>query len=60
MADWVGNLINWSLFTIIGSIVMFFGMILALLGQWTWAYDTLVGLNWTPPAATGSVALTFN
>ena len=59
-ADWFGNLINWFLFTVVGSIVMMFGMVLALFGQWDWAYTTLVGFNWIPAAATGSVALTFN
>ena len=58
-SDWIGNLINWLLFYIIGGVLVPFGFLFVLLGEPTWYYDTVTGLNLLPPAFT-SYQLTFD
>ena len=58
-ADWIGNLINWFVFYIIGGFLVPFGFLFVLIGQPTWYYDNVVALNLMPPAVT-SYKLTFD
>ena len=51
-ANWLGNLINWFIFQIVGAIAYPIGLLLVLLGQPTWFYDTMIGLNLLPGAVT--------
>lgn len=58
-ADWIGNLINWFIFYFIGGIASFFGFLFVLIGQPTWFYDTMTGLELLPPAVS-AIKMTFD
>ena len=46
--NWFGNLINWFIFEAIGYIAAFIGFLFVLIGQPTWFYDLMVGLEMYP------------
>ena len=50
--SWLGNLINWVIFEFIGYIAAFFGFLFVLIGQNTWFYDTMIGLELLPSEVT--------
>ena len=58
--DYIGNLINWFIWTIISQIAFPVGAIFNLLGQWYWFYDFMIGLDMLPPLAKGPAQLTLN
>ena len=51
-ANWLGNLINWLIFQVIGGFLVIFGLLFVLFGTPDWWYETVTGLELLPPAAT--------
>ena len=58
-ADWIGNLINWFIFYVFAGIFAYIGFLFVLIGQPTWWYDTVTGMDLLPPAVT-AYKLTFD
>ena len=51
-ADWLGNLIISWILMIIGGLLYPFGWLFVLVGQPTWWFDTVYGLELLPPGVT--------
>ncbi len=49
--DWFSNLFNAILMYILGGFFAFIGWFMVLLGEPTFFYDTMIGLNLMPPLA---------
>ena len=58
--NWLGNLINAYIFTIIGGIVSQFGTIMVILGTPGWGYEFMMGQTGFLPPKAESYTLTFN
>ena len=58
--NWMGNLINAYIFTLIGGIVSSFNVLMTILGTPGWGYELMMGQSGFLPPKAESYELTFN